>query len=221
MYDIIICYMCFCWGVQDVFFWDDVLGGNCVGNVIIDYCFVSWGLDENMFVYCYVYNCDFIGYGLKFFIVNIIIQNFIFLEVLDCYNYVFGVIIGGYNSMFCCNLFVFNISCNCFIGMNEDFNLVNNVIFNWWNCFVDGGDEISCLNIINNYFKLGFIILKDKLIVYWIVKFELSCDKKKLDIFGKVYVVGNVVEGNVCVIKNNWDGGVQVYDMLDVGKFID
>ena len=31
--------------------------------------------------------------------------------------------------MFCRNLFASNISRNCSIGMNEDFNLVNNVTF--------------------------------------------------------------------------------------------
>ena len=48
-------------GAQDVFFRDDALGGNCVGNVIIDHCSASWGLDENMSVYRHVYNRDSTG----------------------------------------------------------------------------------------------------------------------------------------------------------------
>lgn len=82
-------------------------------------------------------------------------------------------------------------------------------------------DETSRLNIINNYFKPGPITPKDKPIAHRIVKPESSRDKKKPDTFGKAYVAGNVVEGNARVTKNNWDGGVQVYDMPDAGKFTD
>ena len=63
------------------------------------------------------------------------------------------------------------------------FNLVNNVTFNWWNRSVDGGDETSRLNIINNYFKPGPITPKDKPIAHRIVKPESSRDKKKPDTF--------------------------------------
>lgn len=220
-HDIIIRHMRFRRGAQDAFFRDDALGGNCVGNVIIDHCSASWGLDENMSVYRHVYNRDSTGHGLKLPTVNITIQNSIFSEALDCYNHAFGATIGGHNSMFCRNLFASNISRNCSIGMNEDFNLVNNVTFNWWNRSVDGGDETSRLNIINNYFKPGPITPKDKPIAHRIVKPESSRDKKKPDTFGKAYVAGNVVEGNARVTKNNWDGGVQVYDMPDAGKFTD
>ena len=215
-HDIIIRHMRFRRGAQDVFFRDDALGGNCVGNVIIDHCSASWGLDENMSVYRHVYNRDSTGHGLKLPTVNITIQNSIFSEALDCYNHAFGATIGGHNSMFCRNLFASNISRNCSIGMNEDFNLVNNVTFNWWNRSVDGGDETSRLNIINNYFKPGPITPKDKPIAHRIVKPESSRDKKKPDTFGKAYVAGNVVEGNARVTKNNWDGGVQ--DCLNTMK---
>ena len=169
-------------GAQDVFFRDDALGGNCVGNVIIDHCSASWGLDENMSVYRHVYHRDSTGHGLKLPTVNITIQNSIFSEALDCYNHAFGATIGGHNSMFCRNLFASNISRNCSIGMSEDFNLVNNVTFNWWNRSVDGGDETSRLNIINNYFKPGPITPKDKPIAHRIVKPESSresvCSRK-------------------------------------------
>lgn len=78
--------------------------------------------------------------------------------------------------------------------MDGGFNLVNNVTFNWWNRSVDGGDENSRLNIINNYFKPGPITPKDKPIAHRIVKPESSRDKNKPDTFGKAYVSGNVVE---------------------------
>ena len=94
-HDIIIRHMRFRRGAQDVFFRDDALGGNCVGNVIIDHCSASWGLDENMSVYRHVYNRDSTGHGLKLPTVNITIQNSIFSEALDCYNHAFGATIGG------------------------------------------------------------------------------------------------------------------------------
>lgn len=220
-HDIIIRHMRFRRGAQDVAFRDDALGGNCIGNVIIDHCSGSWGLDENMSLYRHVYNRDAKGHGQKLPTVNITIQNSIFSEALDTYNHAFGATIGGHNSMFCRNLFASNISRNCSIGMNEDFNLVNNVIFNWWNRSVDGGDETSRLNILNNYFKPGPITPKDKPIAHRIVKPESSRDKNKPDTFGKAYVNGNVVTGNARVTRNNWDGGVQVYNLPDAGPFAD
>ena len=99
-HDIIIRHMRFRRGAQDVFFRDDALGGNCVGNVIIDHCSGSWGLDENMSLYRHVYHRDSTGHGLKLPTVNITIQNSIFSEALDCYNHAFGATIGGHNSMF-------------------------------------------------------------------------------------------------------------------------
>ena len=220
-HDVVIRHMRFRRGAQDVAFRDDALGGNAVGNIIIDHCSASWGLDENMSIYRHVYNRGADGHGLKLPTVNITIQNSIFSEALDCYNHAFGATIGGHNSMFCRNLFASNISRNCSIGMNEGFNMVNNVTYNWWNRSVDGGDETSRLNIINNYFKPGPITPKDKPIAHRIVKPEASRDKTKPDLFGKAYVAGNVVEGNARVTKNNWDGGVQVRNLPDAGQFAD
>lgn len=208
-HDIVIRHMRFRRGQTDVAFRDDALGGNCVGNVIIDHCSASWGLDENMSVYRHVYNRDSTGRGLKLPTVNITIQNSVFSECLDMYNHSFGATIGGHNSMFCRNLFASNISRNCSIGMNGDFNFVNNITFNWWNRTVDGGDNTSRLNIINNNFKPGPITPKDKPIAHRIVKPESGRDKRFKDVFGRAYVDGNYVFGNARVTKNNWDGGVQ------------
>ena len=129
-HDIIIRHMRFRRGATDVAFREDALGGNTVGNVILDHCSASWGLDEVMSIYRHVYDRDENGKGLKLPTVNITIQNSIFSEGLDTYNHAFGATIGGHNSMFARNLFASNISRNCSIGMDEDFNLVNNVIFN-------------------------------------------------------------------------------------------
>lgn len=211
-HDIIIRHMRFRRGQQDVAFRDDALGGNCIGNIIIDHCSATWGLDENMSIYRHVYNRGKDGYGLKLPTVNITIQNSIFAEALDVYNHAFGATIGGHNSMFCRNLFASNISRNCSIGMNEDFNFVNNVTFNWWNRSIDGGDNTSRLNIINNYFKPGPITPKDQPIAYRIIKLETGRSAEAKNKYGKAYVNGNIVVGNKEVTQNNWNGGVQGYD---------
>ncbi len=220
-HDIVIRHMRFRRGAVDVAFRDDALGGNCVGNVILDHCSASWGLDEVMSIYRHVYDRDSTGRGLKLPTVNVTIQNSIFSEGLDTYNHAFGATIGGHNSMFARNLFASNISRNCSIGMDGDFNLVNNVTYNWWNRSVDGGDENSRLNIINNYYKPGPVTPVDKPIAHRIVKPEASRDKNKPDVFGKAYVDGNIVVGNERVTKNNWDGGVQVYNEPNADRFMD
>lgn len=217
-HDVIIRHMRFRRGAQDVAFRDDALGGNAVGNIIIDHCSASWGLDENMSIYRHVYNRGADGYGLKLPTVNITIQNSMFTEALDTYNHAFGATIGGHNSMFARNLFACNISRNCSVGMNGGFNFVNNVVFNWWNRSVDGGDNTSLFNIINNYYKPGPITPLDKPISYRILKPEAGRDKSKPVSFGKAYVNGNIVEGNAKVTKNNWDGGVQVFDEAHAGE---
>ena len=219
-HDIIIRHMRFRRGMQDVAFRDDALGGNCVGNVIVDHCSASWGLDENMSIYRHVYNRDSTGRGLKLPTVNITIQNSIFSEALDTYNHAFGATIGGHNSMFARNLFASNISRNCSIGMNGGFNFVNNVIFNWWNRSVDSGDHTSLYNIINNYYKPGPITPLDKPISYRILKPESGRDKEFSDTFGKAYVNGNIVYGNKKVTSNNWDGGVQIKGNTDSDEYI-
>lgn len=217
-HDVVIRHMRFRRGAQDVAFRDDALGGNAVGNIMIDHCSASWGLDENMSIYRHVYNRGEDGYGLKLPTVNITIQNSIFSEALDTYNHAFGATIGGHNSMFCRNLFASNISRNCSVGMNGGFNFVNNVVFNWWNRSVDGGDNTSFFNIINNYYKPGPITPLDKPISYRILKPEAGRDKSKPITFGKAYVNGNIVHGNDKVTKNNWDGGVQVFDEAHAGE---
>ena len=219
-HDVILRHMRFRRGAQDVAFRDDAIGGNPIGNIMIDHCSASWGLDENMSIYRHVYDRGANGKGLKLPTVNVTIQNSIFSEALDAYNHAFGSTCGGHNCMFTRNLYASNISRNCSIGMDEGFNFVNNVIFNWWNRSVDGGDYNSLFNIINNYFKPGPITPLDKPISYRILKPEAGRDTSKPVTFGKAYVSGNIVEGNDKVTKNNWDGGVQLSEQHQAGDYL-
>src|SRR5439155_10608573 len=117
--------------------------------------------------------------------------------------------IGGYNSMFHHNLWACNTGRNPSVGMNGDFNFVNNVIFNWRHRTCDGGDDVTYFNIINNYFKPGPITPADQAIAHRILKPEARRGRNQPQIYGKAYVAGNVVVGNEQVTNDNWAGGVQ------------
>jgi hypothetical protein len=151
--------------------------------------------------------------------VNVTMQNCIFSEALDTYNHAFGSTIGGHNSTFMRNLWSSNISRNPSIGMDGDFNFVNNVVFNWWNRSADGGDHRSFFNFINNYYKPGPITPRNKPEGYRILKPESGRDKGDSARFGKAYVAGNIMEGNEKVTRDNWAGGVQVHDLPDAGPY--
>jgi hypothetical protein len=220
-HDVIIRHMRFRRGQTDVAYRDDAVGGNVVGNVMIDHVSASWGLDENMSIYRHVYQNPETGKADKLPTVNITIQHSIFSEGLDMYNHAFGSTIGGHNSTFARNLWASNISRNCSVGMDGGFNFVNNVVFNWWNRSIDGGDNKSFYNIINNYFKPGPITPVGEPISYRIIKPESGRAKDKKDMFGRAYVSGNVVEGNAKVTRNNWDGGVQPETKADLKKLLD
>ncbi|PZP44481.1 MAG: polysaccharide lyase [Pseudopedobacter saltans] len=208
-HDIIIRFMRFRRGATDVTRRDDALGGNPVGNIMIDHVSASWGLDENMSIYRHVYDRQQDGKGEKLPTVNVTIQNSIFSEALDTYNHAFGSTIGGHKSTFMRNLWANNIARNPSVGMDGDFGFVNNVVFNWWNRSADGGDDKSRYNFINNYFKPGPITPNGQPIAYRILKPESGRSHKDTLVFGKAYVDGNIVDGNAAVTKDNWDGGVQ------------
>jgi len=219
-HDVIIRYVRFRRGATDVTRRDDALGGNPVGNIIIDHVSASWGLDENMSIYRHVY--DRAGQKQeKMATVNVTIQNSIFSEALDTYNHAFGSTIGGHNSTFMRNLWANNIARNPSVGMDGDFGFFNNVVFNWWNRSSDGGDNHSLYNFINNYFKPGPITPMNEPIAHRILKPEAGRNPGDKTHYGKVYVSGNIIDGNERVTKNNWDGGVQIGEMPDAGRYTD
>jgi len=210
-HDVIIRHMRFRRGATDVTRRDDALGGNGIGNIMIDHCSVSWGLDENISMYRHQFQANEKSKLEKLPTVNITIQNTISSEGLDTYNHSFGSTIGGLNSTFMRNLWADNISRSASIGMYGDFNFVNNVIFNWWNRSLDGGDYRSMFNIINNYYKPGPITPDDKPIRYRILKPESGYMTPKT--FGRAYVAGNFIDGVPEVTADNWNGGIQIENL--------
>jgi hypothetical protein len=208
-HDIIIRHLRFRRGETWVGDRNDSLGGNPVGNIMIDHVSASWGLDECMSMYRHMYEPPEGGQALKLPTVNITIQNSIFSEALNTYHHAFGSTIGGLNSTFHHNLWACNGGRNPSVGMIGDFTFINNVLFNWVHRTVDGGDQRSYFSIINNYFKPGPATPEGAPISWRILKPESERNKDVVDHFGKAYVAGNIVEGNARVTKDNWDGGVQ------------
>jgi hypothetical protein len=209
-HDVIIRHMRFRRGETFVGRRDDAIGGNPVGNIMIDHVSATWGLDENMSMYRHMYSPG-AGYpDEKKGTVNITIQNSLFGEALDTYNHAFGSTLGGENCSFMRNMWANNAGRNPSIGWNGIFNFVNNVVFNWYNRSTDGGDYTANYNIINNFYKPGPVTNLAEPISYRILKPESGRSKLPYMVYGRAYVNGNVINNNEKVTKNNWDGGIQI-----------
>jgi hypothetical protein len=224
-HDVVIRHLRFRRGNTDPADRDDSLGGNPVGNVIVDHVSTSWSLDENISMYRHMFDHDGDPKtpARKLPTVNITIQHSISSESLSTYHHAFGSTIGGHNSTFHHNLWASNTGRNPSVGMDGDFTFVNNVLFNWRHRTVDGGDHRSRYNIINNYFKPGpgtpAAESRESAdeddedsrgqVRHRLLKPESERSQTVVNNFGRAYVAGNVVEGNERVTRDNWDGGVQ------------
>lgn len=222
-HDVVVRHMRFRRGETKVWHRDDSFGGNPVGNIMIDHCSCTWGLDENISFYRHMYDPSEGQYeskDLKLPTVNVTIQNTISAKALDTYNHAFGSTLGGENCAFARNLWASNSGRNPSIGWNGIFNFVNNVVFNWVHRSSDGGDYTAMFNMINNYYKPGPATPKDSNVGHRILKPEAGRDKNRPLSFGKAYVNGNIIHGNAKVTKDNWDGGVQLKEEVDAAKFL-
>lgn len=211
-HDVIIRHMRFRRGEVNVLRRDDAMSGDAIGNIIIDHTSASWGLDESLSLYRNMWSPEPDRHPdrspEKLPTVNITIQNSIIAETLDIYNHAFGSTYGGLNSTMARNLFANNVARNPSVGMWGDLTFVNNVLFNWWNRTLDGGDYRSMWNLINNYYKPGPITPEDSPIRHRIAKPESgSIDA---NIYGRIYAHGNKIHDNEMVSNDNWAGGIQL-----------
>lgn len=205
-HDVVIRYMRFRRGSTDVGERDDSLGGEPIGNIVVDHCSCSWGFDENVSLYRHIFERGEGGTGQKLPVVNITVQWCISSEALDTFNHAFGGTWGGRNDTFHHNLFACNTGRNPSIGMGFDFNFINNVMFNWRHRTTDGGDFTTRGNLINNYFKPGPVT--DGSLRYRVVKAESrSPTKGAPPEFGRWYVAGNYIEGQPDLSADNWTVG--------------
>ncbi|NDV78086.1 polysaccharide lyase [Dysgonomonas sp. 511] len=210
-HDVVVRHMRFRRGETYVGRRDDSFGGNPVGNIMIDHCSTSWGLDENISFYRHMFDPGYEGAKeLKLPTVNVTIQNTISSQALDTYNHAFGSTLGGENCTFMRNLWANNAGRNPSIGWNGVFNFVNNVIYNWVHRSVDGGDYSALYNMINNYYKPGPLTPKNSPVGHRILKPESGRSKLSYKEYGRVYANGNIMEGYPEITKDNWAGGIQV-----------
>ncbi len=215
-HDVIVRHMRFRRGNTDVWYREDSFGGNPVGNIMIDHCSCEWGLDENISFYRHMFDLGDKTGKRKEPTVNVTIQNTISAKALDTYNHAFGSTIGGENASFMRNLWADNTGRNPSIGWGGVFNFINNVIYNWVHRTADGGEYSTMSNFINNYYKPGPLTPKDSPIAYRIVKSESRSNTLfEFKQYGRVYAVGNIVEGNDAVTRDNWNGGIQTADSKD------
>jgi hypothetical protein len=218
-HDVVIRHMRFRRGETNVGRRDDAVGGNPVGNIMIDHVSASWGLDENMSIYRHMFDPQDGSKPRKYPAVNVTIQNSIFSEALDTYNHSFGSTIGGENCTFVRNLWANNTGRNASNGWNGDFNFINNVIFNWMHRTLDGGNYTNIYNIINNYYKPGPVTPHDQHTGHRILKPESGKKNPGLMDYGRAHVSGNIMEGYDEITHDNWAGGVQVENLPDAGPY--
>jgi hypothetical protein len=180
----------------------DALGAGNTKNVIIDHCSISWGTDEN----ASFYNNN--NFTLQWCIISEALNNSIHKKGSHGY----GGIWGGVNASFHHNLIANNNSRNPrFSGSkttenseNEFVDFRNNVIYNWGDNNIYGGEN-GTYNIVNNYFKYGPATTSSKL--------DRIVSPSKP--YGKFYVDGNFVYGYKEISKDNWKGGVQCDEPLE------
>ncbi len=212
-HDVIVRHMRFRRGETQVTYREDSFGGNPVGNIMIDHCSCEWGLDENISFYRHMFDMHDGKPNRKEPTVNVTIQNTISAKALDTWNHAFGSTIGGENTTFMRNLWADNTGRNPSIGWGGVFNYVNNVVYNWVHRTADGGEFTTMSNFINNYYKPGPLTPKDSPIGHRIVKSESrSQGLFPFKQFGRVYAVGNIMEGYPEITKDNWNGGIQTAD---------
>ena len=218
-HDVVVRHMRFRRGETNVGRRDDAFGGNPVGNIMIDHCSCTWGLDENISFYRHMFSPGADYKDLKLPTVNVTIQNTISAKALDTYNHAFGSTLGGENCSFMRNLWASNAGRNPSIGWNGVFNFVNNVTYNWVHRSVDGGDYTALYNMINNYFKPGPLTPKNTPVGHRILKPESGRSKLGYYVFGRVYANGNIMEGYDAITKDNWAGGIQVQEQANTDGY--
>ena len=88
-HDVVVRHMRFRRGETKVWHRDDSFGGNPVGNIMIDHCSCTWGLDENISFYRHMYDPSEGQYeskDLKLPTVNVTIQILSRQKRLDTYK---------------------------------------------------------------------------------------------------------------------------------------
>src|SRR4030042_357219 len=148
-HDVILQHIRVRWGADSSYYceWQDCIqigqSGVTSYNVVIDHCSVSWSCDENMGTW-------YAGHHITWQW-NIISEGFI--------SHSCGLITSPdmYSTSIHHNLFAHNAERNPFIRGYGNFEVINNVVYNWKDDGTNIGAETSAHygNIIGNYYKEG------------------------------------------------------------------
>lgn len=192
--NVIIRYLRFRGGFAEL---DDTFSPNAP-KMMIDHCSFSWSTDEVLSTK------DKSSITVQWSIIS----DSLNMSIHDKGAHGYGGIWGGTNVTFHHNLIASNNSRNPRLDrdfrLEKDaplqFDLRNNVIYNWGANSAYGGENATGVNIVNNYFKAGpatFDDVKNRIYNPWSEQ------------PGNYYVQGNHVEGYPEVSADNWAGGVQ------------
>lgn len=199
----------------------DGLAGSGNNNVIIDHCSVSWSVDES----CSIYGGE-----------NLTVQWCMITESLRTAGHSkgkhgYGAIWGGTRASFHHNLLAHHESRVPRLGPhvstqeNEYVDMRNNVFYNWAGAGCYGGEGMK-VNIVNNFYKPGPATPENNKVRYRIaaigVRTTEYCTgkdgkpngwKPMEHVWGRLFVHGNVVDGNDEVTNDNWTKGI--YEQID------
>ena len=189
----------------------DAVSSRYFKNIVIDHVSASWSVDETLSLY---------------FCENLTVQWSIISESLYMSNHDKGVhgyggIWGGNHSTYHHNLIAHHTARNPrFTAGSGHTDFRNNVIYNWAENSSHGGGQnqesderfnFTTINMVANYYKPGPATQAGE-IQYRIVAPERSI----VGGWGQWFVEGNVVEGNAAVTADNWNGGVQPDETVDL-----
>ena len=186
----------------------DAISGIRIKNIIIDHCSFSWGTDEAASFY------ETENFTLQWCIVSESLDQ----SVHSKGNHGYGGIWGGKNATFHHNLICDHTSRNPrFHGSrynnnpdSEQVDFRNNVIYNWGQNSIYGGEEGN-YNIVNNYFNPGPATGKNVRNRILDLTQSFFDPRHNTDTLGpgKFFIEGNVMEGDPDVTNDNWRKGVQ------------
>lgn len=174
-------------------------------NIIIDHCSISWSTDEA----ASFYNNE--NFTLQWSIISESLHNTANPQGTRGY----GGVWGGKNASFHHNLLASNDSRNPRFGeiagssfaATDLVDFRNNVIYNWSNNSVSGGEAMH-INLVNNYYKPGPATSASKAERIFAIDKSLSPTTPEYNKWGKYYISGNVVEGYPNPTADNWKYGV-------------
>ena len=191
----------------------DALGTRDYKNIIVDHCSMCWSSDEC----CSLYGTE-----------NLTLQWSIISESMRLSGHTkgahgYGGIWGGNHASFHHNLMAHHDSRVPRLGPAEStqtkelMDIRNNVYYNWKGNGCYGAEGMKA-NIVNNYYKPGpatanaSSLVKQRILAIdirteeYVAKYPAFAPM--VNVWGKFFIDGNVMEGNANVTNDNWTDGV-------------